>query len=401
MIDSYKGVRDFYPEDQRVQDHMFSTLRRVAESYGYEEYNASILEPTELYTAKSSDEIVREQTYTFEDRGGRSVTLRPEMTPTVARMVANRKRELGYPLRWYSIQNFFRYERMQRGRTREFWQLNVDLFGVPGAEADVEILEIAYRSLTAFGATPADFVLKVGSRLALQKVFDDAGLTPDIAKDVRQLLDKKAKMEPEAFSASLRGLTNEPIESMLMETEGAVSHVLEALKARGVSVVYDPSIVRGFEYYTDITFEAFDTNPENSRSILGGGRYDSLVEKYGSEPVHAVGFAMGDAVLPDFLRTHHLMPTCAPHTHLYLIPMDQGAHAAADTLRAQGVNVALGMKHEKISDHIRNADKLGIPHLAVFGDREAASNELSIKNLKTGTETAVSLDKVGAFLVQS
>ncbi len=400
-MDTYKGVRDFYPEDQRVQNYMFTTLRRVAESYGYDEYNASVLEPTELYTAKSSDEIVREQTYTFDDRGGRSVTLRPEMTPTVARMVASRKRELGYPLRLYCIQNFFRYERTQRGRLREFWQYNVDIFGVPGLEADIEVLDIAYRSLTAFGATPNDFVLKVGSRVALQEAFDRAGLSTETAREVRTLLDKKIKLAPDEFSATMRGLTDAPIEDMLKDVHGSAATVLDALKARGVTAEYDPSVVRGFDYYTDITFEAFDTNPVNPRALLGGGRYDSLVEKYDSEPVAAVGFAMGDAVLKDFLETHQLVPTLTSVAALYLVPLDARAQAVADTLRASGINVALGMKHEKIADHIRNADKLGIPYIAVYGDIEVKSGELALKNLKTGTETKIALDKVGAFLIQS
>lgn len=400
-MDAYKGVRDFYPEDQRIQNYLFSRLRQVAESYGYDEYNASILEPTDLYTAKSSEEIVREQTYTFEDRGGRSVTLRPEMTPTVARMVAARKRELGYPLRLFCIQNFFRYERTQRGRLREFWQYNVDLFGVPGPEADIEIIEVAYRSLTALGATPRDFVLKIGSRVALQEAFDRAGLSPETAREVRTLLDKRAKLTPDEFAATMRGLTDAPIDEMLREVRGTASTVLTELAARGVPAVYDPSVVRGFEYYTDITFEVFDSDPTNPRALLGGGRYDSLVEKYGSEPVCAVGFALGDVTARDFLETHHLLPTLEPSAQLYLVPLDPRAQGVADTLRATGVNVALGMKHDKIADHIRNADKLGIPYVAIFGETEALSGEIALKNLKTGTESKIALDKVHAFLVQS
>lgn len=400
MTDSYKGVRDFYPEDQRVQNHLFATMRSVVESYGYEEMNASVLEPTELYAAKSSDEIVSEQTYTFEDRGGRSVTLRPEMTPTVARMVASRKRELGYPLRWYSIQNFFRYDRQQRGRLREFWQLNADLFGVPGIEGDVELVEIAYRTLAAFGAGEKDFTMLVGSRLALQTAFDKAGLSPEDAKRVRLLLDKRAKMEPDAFLAARAEITKEPVEDMLGEPTGAIKTLMDALGARGVPATYDPSVVRGFEYYTDIVFEAFDTDPANPRSVLGGGRYDSLVEKYGTEAVPAVGFALGDVVLKDFLETHHLMPALKPSTRLYIAVLGDrlAAERAVNILRSMGVNVAVGMKHDKIADHIRNADKLGIPYFAVFGDKEESSNELALKNLATGTETLVVLEKIPTFL---
>jgi histidyl-tRNA synthetase len=193
MTDTYKGVRDFYPEDQRVQNHLFSAMRSAVSQYGYEEYNASILEPTELYLAKTSEEIVTQQTYTFEDRGGRSVTLRPEMTPTVARMVAAQKRELGYPLRWYSIQNFFRYERPQRGRLREFWQLNVDLFGVTGIEADLEVLAVAHRVVTELGADQSRFVIKIGNRQFLDSVYDMLDIPQEERQSMTRLLDAKDK----------------------------------------------------------------------------------------------------------------------------------------------------------------------------------------------------------------
>lgn len=404
-MDNYKGVRDFYPEDQRVQNYMFGVMRGVVELFGYEEYNASVLEPTELYTTKSAsnEEMIREETYTFMDRGDRSVTLRPEMTPTVARMVASRKRELGYPLRWYSIQNFFRYDRQQRGRLREFWQLNADLFGVSGIEADLEIIEVAYRILTAFGATPVDFKFLIGSRSVLAKAFADAGLSEEDQKHMRILLDKRAKMSPEAFLEARQKITSEPIEDMLGDITGPLAELMPLLKARGIEIEYDPSVVRGFEYYTDIVFEVFDANPENPRSILGGGRYDSLVEKYGSEPVAAVGFAIGDVVLKDFLTTHDLMPGLLPTTQLYLaaIGSPDTAFGAADTLRATGVTVALGMKHEKIGDHIKTADKLGIPYFAAYGDDEIQSGEISVKNLVSGEITKLLLTDVAAFLTSA
>jgi histidyl-tRNA synthetase len=394
MTDTYKGVRDFYPEDQRVQNHLFAAMRRAVSQYGYEEYNASILEPTELYLAKSSEEIVTQQTYTFEDRGGRSVTLRPEMTPTVARMVAAQKRELGYPLRWYSIQNFFRYERPQRGRLREFWQLNVDLFGVTGIEADLELITVAHRVVTELGADQSHFVIKIGNRQFLASVYDMLDIPPEERQSMTRLLDAKDKGTP--INEDLLRALEHP-ESFTYFTE------LEAgLKARGITnAVIDSTIARGFDYYTGMVFEVFDTHTDNKRAMFGGGRYDTLVEKYGSEPVAAVGFAMGDVTARDFLETHNLMPPLAPTTQLYLAPLDPGAHTAAETLRAHGVNVALGMRHEKISDHIRNADKLGIHYFAAYGENETTTGELALKNLKTGTETKIALNKVHEFLVQS
>lgn len=401
MMQPYKGVRDFYPEDQRVQNYIFGSLRSTVESFGYEEYNASILEPTELYAAKSSEEIVSEQTYTFEDRGGRSVTLRPEMTPTVARMVANRKRELGYPLRLYSIQNFFRYERPQRGRQREFWQLNVDLFGVEDQTAETEMLVLAHRILKELGANDTHFSIRINDRRAAHAALTAALRDPSRIREAFALIDQKNKLDPAEFTARWESLAAVAFDVIGAMPE-SVRELLIELEARGIhTCVYDPTIVRGFEYYTGMVFEIFDTSEENSRSMFGGGRYDTLVEKYGSEPVPAVGFALGDVTARNFLETHHLLPTLRPRTQLYLIPLDPRAASVADTLRASGVNVALGMRHARVADHIRAAEKLSIPFVAVFGDAEAESHEIALKHLHTGTETRVRIDAVHAFLLGS
>jgi len=242
----YKGVKDFYPEDMAIQNYIFDTWHKVAEKFGYEEYSASILEPTEIYTEKSGAEIVNEQTFTFTDRGGRSVTLRPEMTPTLARMVAGRRRNLKFPLRWYSIPNLFRYERPQRGRKREHWQLNVDLMGPADTNADIEMISIAYAIMKEFGAKDEDFEIRINN--------SDLDIFKEIAPNL----------------------------------------------------VYDPSLARGQAYYTGMVFEIFDTNKENGRSIAGGGRYDNLLEIFDVEPVPAVGFGMGDITIRDFLETHGL-----------------------------------------------------------------------------------------------
>lgn len=244
----YKGVRDFYPEDMKIQNFIFNTWKRVVERKGYEEYSASPLEHTEIYAEKSGEEIVREQTFTFIDRGDRSVTLRPEMTPTLARMVAGRRRGLKYPLRWFSIPNLFRYEKPQRGRKREHWQLNADLLGVPGIEGDKEIITILYEIMKEFGAKDADFEIRVNNCN-----FDDfKDLTPN--------------------------------------------------------VVFDESLARGQAYYTGTVFEIFDKDPENPRALAGGGRYDNLLELFDVEAIPAVGFGMGDITMKDFLETHKLLP---------------------------------------------------------------------------------------------
>ncbi|MSR87842.1 MAG: hypothetical protein EXS69_01585 [Candidatus Zambryskibacteria bacterium] len=242
----YKGVRDFYPEDMKIQNYIFNIWHKVAKNLNYEEYSASLLEPTELYTEKSGAEIVNEQTFTFTDRGDRSVTLRPEMTPTLARMVAARRRNLKFPLRWYSIPNLFRYERPQRGRKREHWQFNCDLMGIADVGGDREIVSIAYAMMKEFGAKDNDFEIRINNA--------DVNLFKDIAPNI----------------------------------------------------VSDPTLARGQAYYTGMVFEIFDTNIENPRAIAGGGRYDNLLELFGVEPVPAVGFACGDITIRDFLETHGL-----------------------------------------------------------------------------------------------
>lgn len=409
-IDTYKGVRDFYPEDERIQQYIYDVMSGVCESFGYEPYNASILEPTELYTAKTSEEIIKEQTYTFTDRGKRSVTLRPEMTPTVARMVAKRKRILAFPLRWYSIPNCFRYERPQKGRLREFWQLNVDLFGVDGIEGDAEIIELTYSILKAYGATDDMFEIKVADRALLETAFDAVGMDQTQKDAYRRLLDKKAKMTEEEFKQEAEKITDkDPLELILgddpsvKEAEDKVRTLIDNLQKRGVTnVSFDPSIVRGFDYYTGTVFEVFDTSGDNPRSMFGGGRYDELVGEYGKESVPAVGVAAGDVIIKDFLETHDLLPQNTQSTDLYLAPLTEDdfetAAGTAAFLREKCINVALGMKHNKVADHIKVATKLSIPFFAVYGKDEHESGSLKIKNLETKEEETVPLHDVPRYI---
>ncbi|QQR82669.1 histidine--tRNA ligase [Candidatus Campbellbacteria bacterium] len=386
----YKGVRDFYPEDMAVQKYIFGVWRKVSEQFGYEEYAASILEPTELYASKTSDEIVNEQTYTFTDRGERSVTLRPEMTPSVARMVAARKRELAFPLRWYSIQNFFRYERPQRGRVREFWQLNADMFGVNSIDADVEIISLAYHIMKAFGANDEDFQIRINHRDLLQErilhMLRDQSSLPQAIR----LIDKKQKMSSETFAEAWATLSNVPF---VFETQKK-AEVITRLESRGIrNVVLDELLARGFDYYTGMVFEVFDTNPENNRSIFGGGRYDRLLELFGDEVVPAVGFGLGDVTMRDFLETHKLLPAHISETDILICPVNEEsvelASELADEFRKQGVSVAVYLGTKKIGDQISLANKKKIPFVVAVGLEEKERNEFTLKELKTGREELV------------
>lgn len=404
----YKGVRDFYPQDWAKMDWLMSTVRGFLMRAGYEEYNASPLERAELYETKTSEEIVNEQTYTFTDRGDRRVTLRPEMTPTLARMVAAKRRELAFPLRWFSIGNRFRYERPQRGRLREFYQADIDMVGAPEGEADLEILQLSHDLLAAFGATDNDFILRISSRRLLNAACAEAGITGDRASQYIRLLDKKAKMTPEDFRTAASAITaTDPLECIahpaseaLQKEKATLDSWLSELSARGITnAVFDPSITRGFDYYTGMVFEVYDRDLANPRALFGGGRYDGLVALYGGDPLPAVGFACGDVTLSDFLETHTLLPKEARSSaDLYLgtptladIP---SAQKIARDLRGKGLRVMVNVMDRGLGDQVRDAVRRAVPFFVALGEQEAKSGTVRLKNLSAESEDAVSLDEL-------
>lgn len=414
--ESYKGVRDFYPEDQAVQNYIFSVMRSVPESWGYVEYGSSVLEPLDLYKVKSSsEEIVNEQIYSFEDRGGREVALRPEMTPTLARLIAGRIQELPPPTRWYSIPNVFRYEKPQRGRLREHWQLNVDIFGVSDLWAEVETISVASDIMKKFGATEKDFFIKISSRELLNEVFEKVGIPEDQRQFVSRLLDKKEKMSEGDFREAMRVLVGEDKTGELLQKlylgEGLLTamndspamkrlnQTIEILRSRGVSnLVFSPTLVRGFDYYTGMVFEVFDSNKENPRSLFGGGRYDNLVGAFSNQSTPGVGFGMGDVTIQDFLRTHSLLPQLSSTTELYICVApgtDLGAvYGTADTLRSGGLNVAIDVSGRKLSDQLKSLDRRRIPYVVTIGPQELESQTFTVRNAETREEKSGSLDDI-------
>ncbi|MAF59466.1 MAG: histidine--tRNA ligase [Candidatus Pacebacteria bacterium] len=404
--ESYKGVRDFYPEQQFVQNYITDTMSMVAESFGYTEYSASVLEPSELYRGKTSDEIVNEQTYNFKDRGEREVTLRPEMTPTVARMLAAKRRELMLPLRWYSIPNVFRYERPQKGRLREHWQLNADIFGVGGLDGEVEIIALASEIMRAFGAEDSDFEIRVSDRGLLESVFDELNLKDGERAGVMRLLDRKDKIDD--FSKKLEGLIGDKA-AKLSELLGRASssknleELVRRLEGLGVTnVVINTAIVRGFDYYTGIVFEVYDTGGENTRSLFGGGRYDNLLSIFDEEPLSAVGFGMGDVTMKDFLETYNLMPEYESNTDLYLCTLDKDvvdfSTRLARELRSVGLNVEVDASSKKVGDQVKLASKKSIPYVICIGEEEIKSEKFKLKNLETGEEKEVSKGDIASAI---
>ena len=418
----YKGARDFYPEDKRIQKYMFGTMRKVVERFGYEEYDAPILEPIEMYLAKSGEEIVHEQTYVFEDRGGRAVTIRPEMTPTVSRMVAARRQELAYPLRWYSIPNLWRYERPQRGRLREHWQLNVDMFGIGDQTAEAEAIQVADAILKQFGATRDMYSIKLNSRKLMDYIMHGyLGLTETQSHTIVKLIDRMHKIPAETFAAEA-----DAIFTPSQRDEGASNKLLGLLKIKQIdhlpevirkhhsikeltrlmdtlkdmridNAVFDITLMRGFDYYTDIVFEVFDKHPENNRSMFGGGRYDGLVGLFGVEPVPTVGFGMGDVTLQNFLEVHDLLPQLRPETDVYVILIGdvyKDSQRIIQELRDMGANVAVDTTGRKAEKQIKTAVKKGIHYAMFIGEKEIKDEQYVVRNLKTGVEERHSASRI-------
>ncbi len=413
----YKGARDFYPEDKAFQSWMFGIWKQVVESYGYVDYDAPILEPTDLYLMKGSQEIVDEQTYTFEDRGGRSVTIRTEMTPSVSRMIAAQRQEISYPARWYSIPNLWRYERMQRGRLREFWQLNVDVFGLASIDAEIEMLQIVDDIFRAVKAKRSSYEIRVNSRILVNAVLQKQGLNADESTEVIRLIDKMQKMKPQEFAEKLDSITGSKenskqiidflaLESLddldasfsQLESSKDLKKLLNRCKQLGVrNIVFSPDLMRGFDYYTDIVFEVFDKNPENNRSMFGGGRYDGLVGQFGVDPVPTVGFGMGDVTFQNFLESNNLVPDIPVTCEVMLITpgeVDIDLQSIAKSLREDEVNVAVDYSARKLDKQLKSANKQGVKYVVIAGEDEATSEQFVLKDMKTGKEEKHSLGRI-------
>ena len=421
----YKGTRDYYPNDKRLQNYIFSVWRDIVEKFGYEEYGAPLLEPLEVYQAKSGQELASEQTYTFTDRGGRVVSIRPEMTPSISRMVANRRQELAYPARFYSIANFMRYERPQRGREREFWQLNADIFGVDNVHGDSEMIIMADSIMKAFGAKPEDYVIKINNRNLINFMMANyLGLDNQSAQAMVKLIDKKNKIAYEDFEAQAKvilgenyqlGLQNltDLIEAKTMADlpdtvkNSSIIKEIQALftlleQADVTSVRFDHTLMRGLEYYTGIVFEVFDTHPDNSRSLFGGGRYDGLVGLFGAEPISAVGMAPGATMIENFLIVHKLVPDLKSHTNAFITVIGEQnikhANNLAKYLRDNGLNIEVDITDRKVDRQIKSALKKQIPTVIFVGENEALSEVYIVKNLSDQTESSLSADEIVSYL---
>src|SRR5882672_6877836 len=415
------GFRDFYPEDLTLRNHIFATWRSVAQRYGFEEYDGPPLESLDLYTQKSGDEIVS-QLYSFKDKGDRDVALRPEMTPTLARMVAAHAQALKKPIRWFSIPQLFRYERTQRGRLREHFQLNMDIIGEAGPLADAELIAAAIDIMRAFGFGPKDVQARIADRRVLRALLLGGGVTEAQLGAAFGVIDKSDRAPREALEdmlqkagfakaearvvldvAGLRGL--DAVAAALAKVKGGeeagepLRTAVEALTAMGLAefVQVDLTIVRGLAYYTGIVFELFDS-AKKLRAICGGGRYDDLLKALGGPDLPALGFGMGDVVLGELLKERNVAPKASTELGAFLVAVSGDDVATvlqlAHALRDRGMAVEYGLRHAPIRKQLELAAARGAPRAVIIGPEERAAGVALVRDLNAGTEAKVPLDKL-------
>lgn len=418
QITKVKGTRDFYPDDWGYQKWLSQKLLDVGQLFGYEEYEGPILEPIELYLDKTSEEIVGNQTFTVLDRDGKSLVMRPELTPTLARMVTAREGQLEFPVRWQSYGQFFRYERPQRGRGRAFFQWNLDLLGVEGPLADVEIIHIACEVFKALDLPPNLVEIRLNDRQALESfIVGEIGIPTEQVGTILGLIDRREKMGSEkflaaavesGFPASQAGELDDALSQHQRIVSPWLDEIMEHLSNRGVEqyVKLDLTIVRGFDYYTSTVFEAW-ANTDLRRALFGGGRYDNLtLQVGGKKEIPGVGFALGDMAIAELLKEVDKMPPSAGSpARLFVSVFNDDLLSASSGLaiqtRAAGIPTELGTKPgQRLDRQFRYADRKRIPFVAVIGPDEAEKNAVTLKNLGDGSQQTLSADALVEALKQ-
>jgi histidyl-tRNA synthetase len=416
------GFRDFYPADFAVRSHIMRAWRDASRSYGFEEYDGPPLESLDLYTDKSGDEIVR-QLYNFEDKGGRQVALRPEMTPTLARMVGARAGALRKPIRWFAMPQLFRYERTQRGRLREHFQWNVDILGEEDVAADAEVLAVALNALRALGLGAQDIVARFNDRRLLEALLMTIGVAADRLMDTYAVIDKLGRESADrtrqrlqedagldaATSDALLALFAAPdLAAMASRFQGndAVAAELQRLAdyeqrlaemGLGEFTRFDPTIVRGLAYYTGTVFEIFDRQGE-LRAICGGGRYDRLLASVSGADLPGVGFGMGDVVLTELLRDRNLLPETGPRIDVFIVAMSDEHRPLllrlAQAFRAAGRSVIYALKPGSVGKQLKEANARGAEHVVLLATDEVARGIALLRSMSTGEQTEVGIEQL-------
>jgi len=404
-IQSVKGTRDFYPEEMAIRSWMYEMIKQVSSQFGYQEYDGPFLEKIDLYAAKSGEELVKEQSFVFQDRSGESITLRPELTPTLARMVAQKQNQLTFPLRWWSFGPFWRYERPQKGRTREFFQWNIDLIGEDSAEADAELLAVCIYFFQKVGLSPNQVNILVNDRKLMDAELTTLGISVEMKKTVFRLIDRKEKMpladwrqyglDSGLDESQLQGVEAILSDKDLWKKSADLSRLFEILEEMqlGEYVRFDPQIIRGLEYYTGIVFEAKDQDREG-RSVLGGGHYGNLVADVGGEPLAGVGFAMGDVMAGIVMEKYGCLPKFeASPASVMMTIFDESllpkSFALANKLRMNGIKTMVYPSAVKLQKQFKYADRMGMKYVIVMGPDEEKAGKATIKNLSTREQVTV------------
>ncbi|PSP82721.1 histidine--tRNA ligase [Halobacteriales archaeon QS_6_64_34] len=417
MYDSAKGFRDFYPEEMGSRRWAMDTIEDTARRYGFREIGTPAVEPTEMYTDKSGEEIV-EELYSFEDKGGRNVALTPELTPTVARMVVAKQQELQKPIKWVSTRPFWRYEQVQQGRFREFYQTNVDIFGSSAPDADAEILAVAVDMLADLGLDDDDFEIRVSHRDILSGLLESFDADVD-TRDAIRAVDKRAKVERDEYLDLLyeAGLSYDDAEAFddllesgeddlgaLADRSEAVADATENLRKVlaaaadfGVrdQLTLSLSTARGLDYYTGVVFECFDATGEVSRSVFGGGRYDDLIEGFGGQPTPAVGFAPGHATLQLLCERAGVWPEEALETDYYVLQVGDTRSTAARIardLRGKGHVVETDIADRSFGAQMGYADNVNAETVVIVGERDLEDDEITLKEMDAGEQVSVPVD---------
>jgi histidyl-tRNA synthetase len=407
-----KGTRDMFPEDMAMREHLFTSWERTCKRFGFEKYDGPMFEHLDVFTQKSGDEIEK-QLYAFEDKGGRKIALRPEMTPTLARMVAARAGALKRPVRWYSMPTLFRYERSQKGRLREFIQLNMDILGIADVTADAELIAAAIHVLLDLGLTSSDFKVHISSRVLLEELLCGVGVAKEMLPSIYALLDKKAKIPPEVFTTELSSIVSDVVlcnnittvltaqtldeaTSLVPDAPAVITmkRLLAMLDAYGIGdcIMFDIGIVRGLAYYTGIVFEVYDTNQE-MRAIAGGGRYDKLVSQYGGPDTPAIGFAVGDVVLTDLLSEKKLLPTVPGRSRVFVATFERDepfkAIAMTKLIRDAGISAENTLKLQAIGKQLNQAAAAGVKWTVIVGGDEEKEGLYMLREMQSGTEKKI------------
>jgi histidyl-tRNA synthetase len=405
VIHSVKGTREFYPPEMALRNWLYQNIRLVSESFGYCEYDGPFLEPIDLYAAKSGEELVKEQSFTFPDRGGNLITLRPELTPSLARMVAQKQHQLNYPLRWWSFGPFWRYEKPQKGRTREFFQWNIDMVGAKSPQADAELIAVCALFFKRIGLHSDQVKILVNDRELMDRKLSHAGIGEDSKKTTLNIIDRQDKMDTASWKAYAldSGLTEAQFDALnqllvnedLFKESESLQLVFSTLDAMGLLdyIKFDAKIVRGLDYYTGTVFEARDVG-KSMRAILGGGRYDNLVNDVGGDPLSGVGFAMGDVVLPLILEDYQLLPDLQiDPTQILVTVFDetlfQVSTKIASILRDNGFRVQIYPEAEKLGKQFKSGAKSGIRYAIVIGPEEVGAGNVQVKDMETRDQVSV------------